>query len=1669
MHRSVQAAENWTMSGADNQRRAGMRRALTGFLVSAVLAGSAMAGSFSNGLDRFVAGKPANQSITVLLSMAQQADVAALDAQLSARKATLAERHEVVITELMNTATRTQTDLLAELSRLKAAGKVNGYTPYWISNAVVVNAPISVLRQLAARQDVEVAEVDLVVDAITPTIPPKGLVIDPENPNRVVTSGIAAINADDVWSLLGINGTGALVGSIDTGVDGTHPALSANWRGNHGEPVSECWLDAAGLGHTTPTDSHGHGTHTTGTMVGTNDIGVAPGAWWIASNIINSGTGSTFDNGVIASFQFMADPDGNPATLDDVPDVVQNSWGVNEGFSGYFDCDTRWWAAIDNAEAAGVCVTFSAGNEGPGAGTLRSPGDRCVTPYSCFSVGAVDSDGGNLIASFSSRGPSTCSPAPNPMKPEVSAPGVNTYSSYPGGGYTTMSGTSMAGPHVAGVVALMRAANPNVDVNTIKQVLMDTATDYGTAGEDNDYGHGLINAFAAVQAVMSGFGTLTGTVTDATSGLPISGVLVDNTTGPQQMNTNASGGYTMMLAPGNYAMSYSMFGYTAQTLNVTITADATTTRNVALSAAPSAVLSGVVYGPDSNPVVGAVIDFTNAPIADVTTGAGGAYSVTIPTGFTYNLTATAAGVGSQSQSVTFNASQTLNFNLPINPQFLPSGPDAYGYRIFDSNDNGGVAYDATLDIVGTLATSGDDATTTLTVPFTFNFYGTAYNQLSVCTNGWVSPGATTANAYYNGAIPDAIIPGAIYGQWDDLYGTAPNAVYYEYQAAQGRFVIEWDHTQYCCSGGAGPVWFQIILLDPAVYPSATGDAQWIINYGGGDRQSHSTGIDDPAATTGIAYVVDNSYDVNASPFTGPIALLVSTNANGFGPVSYPNVAVAPTSADETVSPGGTATDVITVSNTGDGGLNWSASVTTFTAATTVPTMELAKGQVDPRPGVVDRMAGGPDAYGYSWADSNEPGGPAYNWFDISGIGTVVGASDDTNYGPFNLGFTFNYYGVDYTNVRVCTNGWLSFTSTSNTLSPQGIPNTADPNALLAVMMRDLNPGSAGSLKYYVDGSSRFIVQWTGVPVYGTSDFQTFQVIINADGSIVYQYQTVVNATNCSVGIENHTGTDGLQTAFNTAYLTNNLAIRYASVPPLTPWLTVSPTSGTVAAGGSGTFNVNYNAESYAFGTFTGQVNFVCNDPDTPSVTIPVTMIVSGVDNGAPTITHTSLTDTENTVGPYAVSANITDLSGIQSATLSYSLNGGPYTNTAMSGGPVYTANIPGQPFVTAVEYYISAVDNSANHNMGSTATFTFSVVDNSAPVIDHVALTDNANVAGPHVVNATITDNTTVTAVLSYSVNGGALVNVPMTGGPAFTANIPGQPIGAVISYFITGTDGSPAHNFTATPTYSFTILNPAALAYCQDFETGGLADWTPVNFGTGNDWTVNTYDAVQNFTAYVQYSSSTNEDHAGLLSPTFDCSAQISVQLDFWQYLRMGYSGYWSDAYVYGSTDGGATWSQTIAEWHSTDGGGVEFTVEGPFSYDISGWAAGQSNVKLMFRFDDLYDWYWYVDDICLTGVMASNPDPVVLDITYTGAGQAQLSWAAVPFATSYDIYEAGAMNGTYTLLANTTSTSHTVTTVTGTKVYHVVSRSDAATASSHTNPVARPVTEGERVRFTK
>ncbi len=639
--------------------------------------GSARAGVIRSDLENHLSAISDGTMVSIIVYLTEQADIASIDTQLRKTRASRQARHEKVVRALKEASARSQAPILACLAGAVKRGDATGFTPYWISNIVIVEATKGEVHRLESRPDVGFIEPNFTFSKTDPVAAGTG---GPHPTGIGVTPGIKAINADRVWRELGITGAGRLVANLDTGVDGNHPALASRWRGTlPGVRPSAAWLDLVYGGSQFPVDYNSHGTHVMGTMTGLGEasgdsIGVALGAYWIACNAIDQNAGPEFDNDVIHAFQWFADPDSNPATVDDVPDVVENSWRVNEYFGGYVDCDSRWNSVIDNCEAAGVVVMFSAGGEGPGSQTIGSPADRADTPFNCFSIGAVDASNYGYpypIASFSSRGPSGCDSVS--IKPEVCAPGVDIYSSVPGGGYQGgWSGTSMAGPHVAGVVALMREANPDLTVDQIKHALMATAHDFGSPDEDNTYGMGFIDAYDAVIMVMSGIGTLTGTVTDALTGDPIAADIEIAGTTRRTTADPATGEYSFIL-PGDstYTLQVTYFGYDTAQQVIYVVPDDTTIVDFLLSSSPSGTLAGLVMNrEDGLPLSGAIVEIMGTPINTKTTGALGLYNFSaVPGGASYTVQSRADGYGPNTEKKQV-ASGALNLlALPLTSGF----------------------------------------------------------------------------------------------------------------------------------------------------------------------------------------------------------------------------------------------------------------------------------------------------------------------------------------------------------------------------------------------------------------------------------------------------------------------------------------------------------------------------------------------------------------------------------------------------------------------------------------------------------------------------------------------------------------------------------------------------------------------------------------------------------------------------------------------------------------------------------------------------------------------------------------------------------------------------------------------------------------------------------------
>ena len=316
--------------------------------------------------------------------------------------------------------------------------------------------------------------------------------------------------------------------------------------------------------------------------------------------------------------------------------------------------------------AAGILPVFSAGNNGPGAGTIGAPASLAQS----LAVGAVSS--GDLVADFSSRGPS---PLTNETKPDVAAPGVAVRSAVPGNGYAAFNGTSMAAPHVSGAAALMLAADPTIDIDTLELLLIETALDLGPAGPDPDYGHGRIDAFAAVQRVVEA-GAIAGTISADDTGQPLAGAEIQVTGAGLNISRSsaADGSYEVdYLLPGSYTVTVRFYGYAEATVtNVVVLQAETTTVDISLTALPRYVVNGYVYDAISTtiPISGAHVSPLQTPLPNVTTDASGWYSLTVAAG-ALRLEAAAFGYATGITDTTVLTDTQIDFYLdPLPPVLL---------------------------------------------------------------------------------------------------------------------------------------------------------------------------------------------------------------------------------------------------------------------------------------------------------------------------------------------------------------------------------------------------------------------------------------------------------------------------------------------------------------------------------------------------------------------------------------------------------------------------------------------------------------------------------------------------------------------------------------------------------------------------------------------------------------------------------------------------------------------------------------------------------------------------------------------------------------------------------------------------------------------------------------
>jgi len=410
-----------------------------------------------------------------------------------------AERLEGLVRRLQAEAERSQPPLVAWLEGEIQAGRAADVTPLWIINALAVTASPETIAQIWRRPDVRAVRPVLALVLAGPPEPPAPVlqaaaVETPaphvNQPSAPPEANIERIEAPALWAL-GWRGQGVTVANLDTGVSLDHPDLVNNWRGG-----DNSWYDPFNQHPDLPTDLAGHGTATmsliTGGDAGGTIIGVAPQARWIAARIFNdSGLGTT--EAAHLAFQWLLDPDGDPSTPD-APQVVNNSWDFESAA-----CNPEFRPDLQVLLQAGILPLFAAGNLGPLPASAPSPANY---PES-LAVGAVTLTDANYTQS--SRGPSSCE-EPETIFPELAAPGVNIRVAWLHKTYTRSSGTSLAAPHAAGVLALLLGAYPDLTPDQQAQALMASAVDIAGQGPDNDTGWGRLNAAAAYDWLVENIG-----------------------------------------------------------------------------------------------------------------------------------------------------------------------------------------------------------------------------------------------------------------------------------------------------------------------------------------------------------------------------------------------------------------------------------------------------------------------------------------------------------------------------------------------------------------------------------------------------------------------------------------------------------------------------------------------------------------------------------------------------------------------------------------------------------------------------------------------------------------------------------------------------------------------------------------------------------------------------------------------------------------------------------------------------------------------------------------------------------------------------------------------------------------------------------------------------------
>ncbi|MBD3165591.1 T9SS type A sorting domain-containing protein [bacterium] len=568
------------------------------------------------------------------------------------------------------------------------------------------------------------------------------------------------------------------------------------------------------------------------------------------------------------------------------------------------------------------------------------------------------------------------------------------------------------------------------------------------------------------------------------------------------------------------------------------------------------------------------------------------------------------------------------------------GPDEHGYWAIDNEDDpemsSMVPFFTWFDIRAVGTDTGlednaqhDDEAVVVPLPFEFGYYGETYDEVTLCTNGWMAFDVDPAMTLFrNWPIPNPQgPPGIIAPFWEDLHTTG-GGVYYHHDEVYGRFIVQWNtyHANYPGSMEE----FQAVLYDPAVWPTETGNGRIVFYYNevlqGDNVQSDNdyatVGVESPDQSTGVQYSYWNAEATNAAPLQPQRAILFADDLGTLG--GLPAASVSPGEFIFTVTGGQSATADVTIENVGEGYLFWSL----LTVGDIVPSGA-------PQPGKAGRQAlpndlrtggespllreGGPDGFGYRWKDSDEPDGPAFHWHDDYGEqitqwtpNAVNGRSEG-----MALGFNFPLYGEEYDSLYVCPNGFVAFERDEDWTSSRihhSLPYQGGFQPIIAPLWLDLDSNRGGGVHFYTDGQDKVVVTWLNIQgAHGWGGPYRFQLILERNGSIYFQYDDVPGddpmLPYAVVGLQDHTGEVGMTVYYSgpSNYLRDDLAVR---IRRERNWAHLPVPFGITQAGESSSGPVSVSGGHAGIGEHEATLQVLTSDPDNTTIDIPIQLTVS---------------------------------------------------------------------------------------------------------------------------------------------------------------------------------------------------------------------------------------------------------------------------------------------------------------------------------------------------------------------------------------------------------------------------------------------------------------------------